>query len=100
MTTCPRRSPAAVEARDSSGAFHPLQERLARWTKYGPEELIELVRRDLLAHTGGSLGDDAAIVAVRRTAIRHAEHLDGELVAAHVGDRRRTGWPTRSGNTA
>ncbi|WP_377270784.1 PP2C family protein-serine/threonine phosphatase [Peterkaempfera sp. SMS 1(5)a] len=89
-----------VEARDSSGAFYPLEERLARWTKCSPEELIERIRRDLLVHTGGALDDDAAIVAVRRTAIPHAERLDSELGAGHGGDRRRKGWPTRSGNAA
>ncbi len=73
-----------VEARDSSGAFYPLQERLARWTKYGPEALVERVQRDLLAHTGGALLDDAAILAVRRTAVPHAGRPGGERVGSDV----------------
>ncbi|MER6979710.1 PP2C family protein-serine/threonine phosphatase [Streptomyces carpinensis] len=71
-----------VEARDSSGTFYPLEERLGLWTKCHPDTLIEYVQRDLLAHTGGALPDDAAILAVRRTGMTHAGHLGGELVGS------------------
>ncbi|MGY1577302.1 PP2C family protein-serine/threonine phosphatase [Streptomyces sp. MN13] len=57
-----------VEARDADGAFYPLERRLARWPRCSPDTLVEHVRRDLLTHTDGALGDDAAILAVRRTA--------------------------------
>jgi hypothetical protein len=56
-----------TEARDSEGVFYPLPERAARWTTCTPEALVGHLRRDLLAHAGGRLGDDAAIVAIKRT---------------------------------
>ncbi|MFE9361098.1 PP2C family protein-serine/threonine phosphatase [Streptomyces olivaceoviridis] len=79
-----------VEARDTGGAFYPLERRLARWPHCGPEMLIERVRQDLLAHTGGALRDDAAILALRRTAVAHTGHPDGELVGTggrHTADQ-------------
>ncbi|MBB5932830.1 PP2C family protein-serine/threonine phosphatase [Streptomyces echinatus] len=71
-----------VEARDSSGAFYPLEERLALWVRCHPDTLVECVQRDLLAHTGGALRDDAAILAIRRTAMAHAAYLGSELVGS------------------
>lgn len=56
-----------VEARDEHGRFYPLADRVARWTEDSPEALMHHLRRDLLAHAGGRLGDDAALIAVRRT---------------------------------
>ncbi len=55
-----------IEARDASRAFYPLNERIAAWTSERPGALLQHLRRDLLAHTGGRLGDDAAVVAVER----------------------------------
>jgi serine phosphatase RsbU (regulator of sigma subunit) len=55
-----------TEARDSEGVFYPLVERCSRWATSTPEALIARLRRDLLTHAGGRLGDDAAILAVRR----------------------------------
>ncbi|MGW0817684.1 PP2C family protein-serine/threonine phosphatase [Streptomyces viridiviolaceus] len=78
-----------VEARDAHGAFYPLEARLARWPRCGPDTLIEHVRRDLLAHTDGALRDDAAILALRRTAVPHAGHLGDELVGS--GGRHAAG---------
>ncbi|MEV6838470.1 PP2C family protein-serine/threonine phosphatase [Streptomyces sp. NPDC051133] len=64
-----------VEARDARGRFYPLAERVARWTDESPEALMHHVRRDLLAHVGGRLDDDAALIAVHRTAVdRHRHH--------------------------
>ncbi|MFI9808436.1 PP2C family protein-serine/threonine phosphatase [Streptomyces sp. NPDC052301] len=64
-----------VEARDARGRFYPLAERVARWTDESPEALMHHVRRDLLAHVGGRLDDDAALIAVHRTAAdRHRHH--------------------------
>ncbi|MEE1838927.1 PP2C family protein-serine/threonine phosphatase [Streptomyces sp. NPDC088190] len=53
-----------TEARDFRGTFYPLAERLPRWAGQAPETLLAHLRSDLLAHTGGRLGDDAAMVAV------------------------------------
>ncbi|GLW06411.1 hypothetical protein Misp01_15410 [Microtetraspora sp. NBRC 13810] len=55
-----------IEARDRNGTFYPLAQRLAEWCRDGPEALLNHVRDDLLAHTGGLLGDDAAMLAVQR----------------------------------
>lgn len=57
-----------VEARDAAGRFYPLAERLASWPGGRPEALLRYLCEDLLAHSGGFLGDDAALVAVQRTA--------------------------------
>lgn len=56
-----------IEARNASGTFYPLAERVARWAACPPATLVRHLRRDLLAHTGGRLGDDAALVAIHRT---------------------------------
>ncbi|MGV9255294.1 PP2C family protein-serine/threonine phosphatase [Streptomyces sp. NPDC003697] len=61
-----------TEARDGSGRFYPLAERVARWTHCAPAALVAHLCRDLLAHAGGRLGDDAALVAVHRTRQQHS----------------------------
>ncbi|MCZ0207657.1 PP2C family protein-serine/threonine phosphatase [Streptomyces sp. UMAF16] len=66
-----------VEARDERGRFYPLADRVARWTGDGPEALMHHLRRDLLAHAGGRLGDDAALIAVHRTTAVHRRHHHG-----------------------
>ncbi|WP_437100087.1 PP2C family protein-serine/threonine phosphatase [Streptomyces kronopolitis] len=55
-----------TEARDAKGVFYPLAERAGAWSGCSPEQVLRLLRADLLAHTDGRLGDDAAAVAVRR----------------------------------
>ncbi|MEV5329687.1 PP2C family protein-serine/threonine phosphatase [Nonomuraea fastidiosa] len=55
-----------TEARDASGVFYPLQERVAAWTQETPEGLLKRLCDDLLDYTGGRLDDDAAMVAVHR----------------------------------
>lgn len=55
------------EARDRRGRFHPLAERVADITEQDPEALLDKVLLDLHAWTGGGLGDDAALLTVRRT---------------------------------
>ncbi|WP_052434313.1 PP2C family protein-serine/threonine phosphatase [Streptacidiphilus melanogenes] len=56
-----------VEARNRVGEFYPLAERVRRWTDQAPEALLQHLRRDLLAHCGGRLGDDAAAIAIRQS---------------------------------
>jgi len=56
-----------IEARDRAGAFYPLTERVASWEGDGPEALLRHIRDDLLAHSDGSLGDDAAMIALSCT---------------------------------
>lgn len=55
-----------TEARDDKGAFYPLAERAGSWGGGSPQQVLRRLRADLLAHTNGRLGDDAAAVAVRR----------------------------------
>ncbi|MFG2958265.1 PP2C family protein-serine/threonine phosphatase [Streptomyces sp. NPDC048291] len=68
-----------VEARDAQGRFYPLAERVAQWTDASPEALMHHIRRDLLAHAGGHLGDDAALIALHRTPTVHRRHHHGVL---------------------
>ncbi len=57
-----------IEARGPGGGFYPLADRLRSWRGGGPETLVEHVRDDLLAYVGGRLGDDAAMIAIQRSA--------------------------------
>ncbi|WP_393087069.1 PP2C family protein-serine/threonine phosphatase [Streptomyces sp. LN704] len=56
-----------VEARDRDGVFYPLADRVAQWVGQPPEALLQRVQHDLLDHAGGRFGDDAALIAIRRT---------------------------------
>jgi serine phosphatase RsbU (regulator of sigma subunit) len=57
-----------TEARNRSGAFYPLDERLAAWRDVPPAELTQTVRTELRQHTGGTAQDDTAVLVVRRRA--------------------------------
>ncbi|WP_433430252.1 PP2C family protein-serine/threonine phosphatase [Nonomuraea sp. CA-141351] len=57
-----------IEARDAAGTFFPLTQRAARWAGERPEGILKGICADLLAHVGGRLGDDAALIAIRRLA--------------------------------
>ncbi|MBO0914942.1 PP2C family protein-serine/threonine phosphatase [Streptomyces laculatispora] len=59
-----------IEARDRAGGFYPFARRAAQWTDSTPEVLLHHIRRDLLAHVGGRLGDDAALIALHRAPTR------------------------------
>ncbi|MYV50112.1 SpoIIE family protein phosphatase [Streptomyces sp. SID2888] len=56
-----------IEARDPRGAFYPLAERAGSRVRDSPQALIHHLRTDLLAHVGGHLSDDAAMIALERT---------------------------------
>ncbi|WP_369393829.1 SpoIIE family protein phosphatase [Streptomyces sp. CG1] len=60
-----------IEARDADGRFYPFETRAAHWNKSGPESLLHHIQRDLLAHAGGRLDDDAALVALHREPDEH-----------------------------
>ncbi|MGX1977262.1 PP2C family protein-serine/threonine phosphatase, partial [Streptomyces kronopolitis] len=55
-----------IEARDRSGRFYPLPERMARWTTHPLDQLVDHVRADLRQYAGGDLNDDAALLAIER----------------------------------
>ncbi|MGW0697778.1 PP2C family protein-serine/threonine phosphatase [Streptomyces sp. NPDC002867] len=63
-----------VEARDSTGVFYPLTERITGWTESNPDAFLRRLRRDLLDHVGGRLGDDAVMIAIER----HPHPGDGD----------------------
>ncbi|MGV9563852.1 PP2C family protein-serine/threonine phosphatase [Streptomyces sp. NPDC003480] len=60
-----------IEARSPTGDFYPLAERVAAFPTSGPDALLHHIHRDLLAHTGEQLSDDAAVLVIERTAPRH-----------------------------
>ncbi|GGJ70212.1 PP2C family protein-serine/threonine phosphatase [Streptomyces brasiliensis] len=70
-----------VEARDRTGAFYPLTERVAQWAGQPPETLIHHIHRDLLDHASGRLGDDAALIAIRRAPPRNRPSLPTQTAA-------------------
>ncbi|WP_406500836.1 PP2C family protein-serine/threonine phosphatase [Streptomyces sp. NBC_00846] len=63
-----------IEARSPSGAFYPLAERVASFPATNPDTLLHHIHRDLLAHVGGHLADDAALLVIERTP-SHRPHL-------------------------
>jgi serine phosphatase RsbU (regulator of sigma subunit) len=54
------------EARNPAGEFYPLAERLADFRDLPTDQLLERIRKDLVAHTHGSLSDDVALLVVQR----------------------------------
>ncbi|MEE4597703.1 PP2C family protein-serine/threonine phosphatase [Streptomyces sp. DSM 41524] len=77
-----------IEARAPDGSFYPLAQRVAQWCGSGPEGLLHHIRRDLLAHVGGRLGDDAAMVVIQRSPALHpVQQLKRKIPAnsAHRG---------------
>ncbi|WP_405803099.1 serine/threonine-protein phosphatase [Streptomyces halstedii] len=55
-----------TEARDVTGAFYPLDERLGRWARDEPRDLLRELRTDLDEFSGGVRRDDIAVVVLRR----------------------------------
>ncbi|SED88137.1 PP2C family protein-serine/threonine phosphatase [Streptomyces sp. Ag109_O5-10] len=54
-----------IEARDPAREFYPLAERVARHVSGDPEHILSAVHDELLAHVGGRLHDDAALLLLR-----------------------------------
>lgn len=54
-----------TEARDASGAFYPLGERAHLLADDDPQQALETLRADLIAHAEGPLHDDAAMLLLR-----------------------------------
>ncbi|MEV1047815.1 PP2C family protein-serine/threonine phosphatase [Streptomyces sp. NPDC049916] len=54
-----------TEARDVTGAFYPLDERVGRWTGHGPRELLDALQADLGDFSDGVRRDDIAALALR-----------------------------------
>ncbi|TXL89237.1 PP2C family protein-serine/threonine phosphatase [Streptomyces sp. IB2014 016-6] len=60
-----------AEARDGSGEFYPLAERVGHWADQSPKTLLDTIQTDLRRHA--LLDDDVAMVTLRRCATRQAE---------------------------
>ncbi|MCX4649321.1 PP2C family protein-serine/threonine phosphatase [Streptomyces sp. NBC_01446] len=69
-----------IEARDQEGTFYPLAERITSSAAGYPETLVQWIRDDLLAYSGGSLGDDAAMIALQRAPASPAASASSRLV--------------------
>ncbi|MFE7773706.1 PP2C family protein-serine/threonine phosphatase [Streptomyces sp. NPDC057445] len=89
-----------IEARATDGSFYPLAERVVRWAGSGPEALLHHIRDDLVAHVGGRLGDDAAMVVIQRSRkllpghhLMRIVHLNGMPHAAHGADPGGAPYP-------
>ncbi|GGY84251.1 membrane protein [Streptomyces omiyaensis] len=73
-----------VEARDRRGTFYPLVDRLSLLDAESPELALERLHGDLVSHTEGPLGDDAALLLLRY-------RPQGERVGGHDGQPRLAG---------
>ncbi|WP_051853830.1 PP2C family protein-serine/threonine phosphatase [Streptomyces sp. NRRL S-146] len=62
-----------TEARDGDRAFYPLAEGLERHISREPARTLGALHEELLAHVGGRLHDDAALLLIRKPAERGAE---------------------------
>ncbi|MGW3117641.1 PP2C family protein-serine/threonine phosphatase [Streptomyces sp. NPDC001107] len=58
-----------TEARDRGRAFYPLHEGLARHVSDDPARTLGALHDELLAHVGGRLHDDAALLLIRKPAL-------------------------------
>ena len=58
------------EARDTSGRFYPLAERLARFRETEPGPLLDRLVADVLAYVPAGMDDDAALLAVQLSPAR------------------------------
>ncbi|MEV6308788.1 PP2C family protein-serine/threonine phosphatase [Streptomyces sp. NPDC051840] len=57
-----------TEARDASGAFYPLDERLQEWAADEPGEVLRALQADLQQFSGGVRRDDVAVLVLSRPA--------------------------------
>ncbi|MFH0176970.1 PP2C family protein-serine/threonine phosphatase [Streptomyces cacaoi] len=58
-----------IEARDRDREFYPLVEGLARHLCDDPARTVGAIHDELLAHVGGRLHDDAALLLIRKPAV-------------------------------
>jgi hypothetical protein len=66
-----------IEARDRRGRFHDLAARVRAHAGRPLEDMVAVLRRDLLRHVHDDLDDDAALVAIERLPGGASEGLDG-----------------------
>ncbi|CAL9336481.1 PP2C family protein-serine/threonine phosphatase [Streptomyces althioticus] len=73
-----------TEARDADRAFYPLTEGVTRHLCDEPARTLAALHEDLLAHVGGRLHDDAALLLLRRPAAAQAGESAGAPPVADV----------------
>ncbi|MEU1127260.1 PP2C family protein-serine/threonine phosphatase [Streptomyces sp. NPDC005899] len=85
-----------TEARDPSGAFYPLDERLGGWAGREPHDVVEALRSDLRAYADGVRSDDVAVLLLSRPADATAGSSPGREHDARVRDARGADVEERS----
>ncbi|MFE5486038.1 PP2C family protein-serine/threonine phosphatase [Streptomyces sp. NPDC056527] len=76
-----------TEARDHGRRFYPLSERLAQHLSDEPTRTLAALHEELLAHVGGRLHDDAALLLLRKptapeTVVLRTSATEGEVIDA------------------
>jgi serine phosphatase RsbU (regulator of sigma subunit) len=66
-----------TEARNHSREFYPLTERVARHVSDEPSRTVAALHDELLAHVGGRLHDDAALLLLRKPAVAGSTSATG-----------------------
>jgi serine phosphatase RsbU (regulator of sigma subunit) len=74
-----------TEARDRRRAFYPLVDGLARHVSEDPARTVSALHDELLAHVGGRLHDDAALLLIRRPAVPGQEGAAAVPLPAPAG---------------
>lgn len=72
-----------TEARDPANRFYPLAERAALLKEDDPQQALDAIRRDLLAHVERPLRDDAAMLL-----LRHRDRRSRRGAGAGTGDAK------------
>ncbi|MEV4233470.1 PP2C family protein-serine/threonine phosphatase, partial [Streptomyces bobili] len=80
-----------TEARDRDREFYPLHDGLARTLTDEPASTLTALHDDLLAHVGGRLHDDAALLLIRKPLLPHQSApapvtTGGTAPVAHLAD--------------
>ncbi|MFI5798155.1 PP2C family protein-serine/threonine phosphatase [Streptomyces sp. NPDC051677] len=76
-----------IEARDRDREFYPLVEGLARHLSDEPARTLDAIHDDLLAHVGGRLHDDAALLLIRKPAVADPAVPQQALPGRLLGDQ-------------
>ncbi|MEH0573429.1 MULTISPECIES: PP2C family protein-serine/threonine phosphatase [Streptomyces] len=76
-----------IEARDRDREFYPLVEGLARHLSDEPARTLDAIHDELLAHVGGRLHDDAALLLIRKPAVPDPALPQQAVGGRMLGDR-------------
>lgn len=87
-----------TEARNHSREFYPLAEGLARHVSDEPARTLTALHDELLAHVGGRLHDDAALLLLRKPSLFESE-IPGATVPDLASDVGRGSHPVQAGSS-